>query len=120
MESDVKIKESPLQIIPPSDLNGSLNIFIGHLKNESRCIICLESSTQLVQNDRCSCIYHFHHECIEKLEKPNQCILCKKELPVLTKNNANEDSPSCCVPSFLCLILLIGIFIGVYTTINIR
>lgn len=129
MQSDVKINTSPLKIIPPSDLNGPLNIFIGEVNKENTCIICLDSEN-LIKNDRCSCIYYFHPNCIEQIINPNQCLLCKKELNAIQHNPLHtnqinltihiEDSQSFCCSVFLCVLLSLIIFAGIYTTIKLN
>lgn len=123
MSSDVKTHSSPLKIIPSPDLNGSLNIFIGNIQKENTCIICLDSDN-LIQNDRCSCIYHFHQSCIEKIKKPNHCILCKKEWGIAKENEQDinirinvQHNPSCC-SVLLCFFLLGVLFVCIYSMIK--
>ncbi len=119
-----EIQKSPLHIIPSSSLNESLNIFIAPVEKDNTCIICLESDN-LIKNNKCSCIYYFHLSCIEKIEKPNQCILCKKELQVepmqqtsmnynIQINNNNELLPMYLCITIIGIILLLGIISGFF------
>jgi hypothetical protein len=127
MSSDVKIHTSPLQIIPSSSLDGSLNIFIGEVDKDNICIICLDSDN-LIQNNKCSCIYYFHQSCMEQIENKNQCILCKKEIDIvqpssMPNNQINltiqiENSTSCCCSLFICMVLMIAIIVVIYNLIK--
>ena len=122
MSSDIKITASPLQIIPSPCLNGSLNIFIDKVNAENTCIICLDSDN-LIKNNRCSCIYYFHQNCIKKLEKTNKCILCKKEQIKSDRTSNNqinliihiEESQSCCCSLCLCIGLIVIIVMATYS-----
>ena len=106
MASDIKIHISPLKNTPSSCLNGSLNLFIGELQKENRCIICLDSDN-LIKNNRCSCIYYFHTSCIEKVETPNQCILCKKKFIIIHIEESQWSSHSICISIVIVLIVCI-------------
>jgi hypothetical protein len=120
MSSDVKISISPLKNTPSPCLNGSLNIFIGEVQKDNRCIICLDSE-KLIKNNRCSCIYYFHTSCIEQVENSEQCILCKKNFITINSNpmhtnqinltiNVEESqwsSHSICISMVLVLIVCI-------------
>ncbi len=108
----IQIKTSPLHIIPSSSLDGSLNIFIPAKEKENACIICMDGEN-LIKNDKCSCIYYFHESCISKLEKSNQCLICRKIAP--SSSNNNEDADNCSRSQFMChLFILIGIFCGIF------
>jgi hypothetical protein len=114
----IEIKKSPLHLSPSPGLNGSLNIFIGEIQKDNTCIICLDGGN-LIKNNKCSCIYYFHDECIKKIENPTQCILCKRKFNELQNSNSandNQNNEACCGSIIIFLILLIGIIIGIYST----
>ncbi len=55
-------------------------------KAVEECIFCLESSENIIKNDRCKCLYHFHISCrdswIKTLRgenKPILCLICRTE-----------------------------------------
>lgn len=141
--SEIKITQSPLRRIPSPSLDGALNLFIGAAESDNSCIICLEAG-ELIKNNRCTCIYYFHLHCMEQIECPNKCILCKKEIDfspltqqinytiyinnintitngITTTNarladNVNENMDDCCYClSFLLIFCIAGTITGFIT-----
>lgn len=47
------------------------------------CIICLEDTNKLFENENCKCKYNVHKSCLNKWSR--HCIICKK--PIINKQS---------------------------------
>jgi hypothetical protein len=90
-------------VISPLPKEQPLNIFYENKSDKpDECIICLQT-LNLTPNLRCSCKYFYHQTCINSLENPNKCIICKKEL----QEEKNEENECCTIIASGIVIILI-------------
>jgi hypothetical protein len=106
------IIKSPLDVIPSRSQRATdTNIFIAKKEKDNACIICLDED-DLIKNNKCSCNYYFHQACVNKLPKPNQCLLCKKNTQPHDSNDNDLCSYIACYIIFIVIILSV-LFIGI-------
>ncbi len=81
--------------------------------NDPECIICLDGGN-LTNNSRCNCKYTYHAHCMNGLDKPDICIMCKVNVGITTPV---QPERRIAFSPFMCMCVLCVMLIPVLITI---